>query len=644
MVKKPSYEKLVQRVSELEREVVALREAEKAIPENREILDAMVDCVMVFNFDFQVVFTNQAFSRVFGLKEKDIIGKNVMEIPGIEIQKQADPKTFLPLLEETIEKGFSGPMEMTITALDKRKIPVSIAGGTTKAARGIPNHIVAVIRDITERKQAEEALRESREKYRDLVETVNDIIWEIDTDGVYTYLSPRVQDILGYEPEELIGTPFTDQMPSNMGDRVSDIFMDFVNNPKPFMSLETKAVNKNGDSVILENSGKPFFDADEKLLGFRGVNRDITERKRAEKALEKSEERLALVLQATTDGIWDWDIIGKEAYFSPRFREMLGFEEDVDIVYPFDAWAERIHPDHYDNRTYKLQETLDEKAPYNIDYLIKDKTGEYRWYNVRGMALFDEKGNAFRIVGSIRDIHDRMEKEEHIRALTQQLIKAEEIERQRISRELHDHVAQDLAASKMACGLVLNPEQALADDVRQNISRISNMLDEAIAAVRDLAYNLRPQDIEELGLIQSVFQYCEDFSEKSGVDVDFHYTGVDSLRLSLEAEINIFRLIQEGLNNVWRHASAGRATIRLVGASPNIILRIEDNGKGFDVEKRLVSAMAEKRMGLRNMEERAILLQGQMNIYSKPKVGTIISFKFPYKENRDGSQEDHTNP
>ena len=102
--------------------------------------------------------------------------------------------------------------------------------------------------------------------------------------------------------------------------------------------------------------------------------------------------------------------------------------------------------------------------------------------------------------------------------------------------------------------------------------------------------------------------------------------------------------MQEGLNNIWNHAHASRAIIKLVKAFPNIILRIEDNGKGFDVKKRMFQVMEEKRMGLRNMEERARLLHGRMKIQSRPKIGTKISIKFPYSENTDGSKKDHINP
>jgi PAS domain S-box-containing protein len=504
-------------------------------------------------------------------------------------------------------------------------------------------YMVAVARDISARKQGEEALRLSQEKSRDLVETVNDIIWEADVNGVYTYLSSRIQAIFGYEPEELIGRPLTDLMSSNEADRVSDIFKGLVPEPKPFMALETTVIRKDGEPVTLETSGKPFFSVDGKLLGFRGVDRDITKRKQAEKALRESEERLSLVLQATNDGIWDWEIINDKIHTSDRFKELIGYTGN-DSMMVIGTWTSRIHPDHQGRIMHELQESLDGKAPYNIDYLVRDKTGGYRWRNARGMVLFDENSKPYRMVGSLRDIHDHVEKEEHIRELTQQLIRAQEIERQRISRELHDHVAQDLAASKMTCGQLLNHEQGLTDDGRQNISKISDMLGEVITVVRDLSYDLRPPDLEEWGLSRSISLYCEDFSRKTGLDVEFHPTGIDHLILEPDAGIHIFRLMQEGLNNIWNHAHANRAIIKLVRAFPNIILRIEDNGKGFDVKKRMFQVMEEKRMGLRNMEERARLLHGQMKIQSRPKIGTIISIKFPYSENTDESKKDHINP
>jgi signal transduction histidine kinase len=143
--------------------------------------------------------------------------------------------------------------------------------------------------------------------------------------------------------------------------------------------------------------------------------------------------------------------------------------------------------------------------------------------------------------------------------------------------------------------------------------------------------------LDEMGLVQAIFQYCHDFSENNGINVDFHSAGMKALTLDFDTEINLYRLIQEGLTNIKKHADADHVTVRLVAAFPNIILRIEDNGKGFDVQKRMATITKEKRMGIRSMEQRAKLLQGKMEIQSKSMQGTKISITLPYKENKRDS-------
>ena len=140
-----------------------------------------------------------------------------------------------------------------------------------------------------------------------------------------------------------------------------------------------------------------------------------------------------------------------------------------------------------------------------------------------------------------------------------------------------------------------------------------------------------------MGLVETLVQYCNDFSENNGINVDFHSAGMKNLKLDFDTEINLYRLIQESLTNIKKHADADHVAIRLVAAFPNIILRIEDNGKGFDVQKRLATLSEEKRMGIRSMEQRAKLLKGEMEIQSKPMQGTKISIILPYKDKNSGS-------
>jgi len=199
-----------------------------------------------------------------------------------------------------------------------------------------------------------------------------------------------------------------------------------------------------------------------------------------------------------------------------------------------------------------------------------------------------------------------------------------------ISRELHDSVAQELSAIKIGFDSIVENHHEVPDEIRQMFLEYSKTLQNSIISVRDMAYDLRPPGLNQLGIVQTIFQYCEDFSEKTGLNVDFSSAGMENLKLDSNIKINLYRLVQEGLINTRKHAEARHVIIRLAATFPNIILRIKDDGKGFDVKSRLISAQDEKRMGLRSMEERVGLLGGKMDIKSSQTKGTSIFIKFPY--------------
>jgi signal transduction histidine kinase len=216
-------------------------------------------------------------------------------------------------------------------------------------------------------------------------------------------------------------------------------------------------------------------------------------------------------------------------------------------------------------------------------------------------------------------------------------MQAQESERQMISRELHDTVAQELSAAKMECDLIYN--DLLNDRLpeAQRIKAVSVELQKTISGVRNMTYDLRPPGLEELGLVETIYQFCEDFTQMWGVPVDFQSAGLKSLKLDYGNQINLYRLVQEGLTNIRKHAAAGRVKVKLAAAFPNIFLRIEDNGRGFDVQKRAAAAGQEKRMGLRSMQERVKLMNGEMKLQSKPGQGTKVSIKLPIVEKKSGA-------
>ncbi|MDA8402712.1 MAG: histidine kinase [Desulfobacteraceae bacterium] len=258
-----------------------------------------------------------------------------------------------------------------------------------------------------------------------------------------------------------------------------------------------------------------------------------------------------------------------------------------------------------------------------------------RFYDNTIYPVFNADGNVDRLALYTRDISDVKKAEKHIQALTQEIIKAQENERQRIARDLHDNVAQDLASLIISSDTLFEDFPDIPNEVRRRTLKFSRVLKRAISSIRDLAYDLRPPSLDQLGLVRTLSQYCTDFSESNMVSVDFYSAGLDKLDLDFDTEINLYRLIQEALNNIKKHSGANHITIRLVASFPEIILRIEDDGRGFDPEKRIIEALNEKRMGLKSMEERVKLLRGEFTIRSRPGEGTMILVKLPYTHGKE---------
>lgn len=232
---------------------------------------------------------------------------------------------------------------------------------------------------------------------------------------------------------------------------------------------------------------------------------------------------------------------------------------------------------------------------------------------------------------------EREQAQVQVHNLSQQLINAQEAERKRISRELHDTVAQDLTSLKIFYDTLFDDQPTLPETVQKKMANLSAVLKRSIASVRNLAYDLRPPELDDVGLIETLDSLCQDFSSSSGVPIEFETTGMAAVNLDFHQQINLYRLVQEALNNIRKHASAGKVVIKMVAAYPYIIMRIEDDGNGFFLHTKLGAHKNEKHMGLRSMMERAKLLKGKMNIQSSPGDGTRIMIKIPFEEEFDGA-------
>ena len=367
----------------------------------------------------------------------------------------------------------------------------------------------------------------------------------------------------------------------------------------------------------------------------------VVRKNRLEQSLLKSEKRFQDMAENTSDWIWEMDAQGKYIYSNPVVEDIIGYSRDEVIGRYFYDFFSAENKAALKARIFELMAEV--KPIESLDNTLLRKNGMKVMMETSGVPCLDKRGNISCYRGVSRDISERKRAEFRIRHLSQQLLKAQETERKMISCELHDRVAQDLSATKIEFEMLLKNKPALDFAAKEKLLEISKRLQKAINAIRDLSYDLQPPTLAEMGLLQALEIYCEEFSSQFGRKVDFQSAGLNLFKLNSDIEIHLYRLVQEGLNNIRKHADSENAIVRLVGVFPNIILRIEDTGKGFDVKARELALGDEKRMGLRSMKERVNLLGGQMTIQSNPMQGTKIYIKIPFQEQNREAEKTHIN-
>ncbi|MFX1470554.1 MAG: PAS domain S-box protein, partial [Promethearchaeota archaeon] len=249
-----------------------------------DIINASNDTIFVFNPKTgKAIRWNDAFKSVSGYSDEDIASLKAPESYYSEVDlMKAEEAT------KRVLQGGKATLEMKLITKNGSKIPYEYTGTILQDTDGTLL-IVSIGRDITERKEIELKLKESEEKFRALVETTSDWIWEVDTNGIYMYSNPRIKDILGFEVEEVIGKHRFDLMPKEESERITSIFQNIKQEKDSLLNLENVNVHKDGHLITLETSGVPFFDKNGELLGYRGIDRNITEKKQAEIKLRESE-------------------------------------------------------------------------------------------------------------------------------------------------------------------------------------------------------------------------------------------------------------------------------------------------------------------------------------------------------------------
>jgi PAS domain S-box-containing protein len=495
-----------------------------------------------------------------------------------------------------------------------------------------PDLILQYFEDLTDYIQAEKVLAESEAKYHQLFENESDAVMVFDAETRrFEDVNKATLDLYGYSKEEFLKLTLEDIFTDKAGTRIA---VQRLEEAEPGSNRLPLRYFRKKDGTIFPGEiaiGKFISGGQKKTIG---AVRDVTGREQAHKKLKESEERYRSLVDNIAIGV---------TFISPNMEiltlnnQMRRWYPDLDLSKNPRCYSAFNDPPRDKICSYcPTFKTLKDGQVHEA--ITETPAGnEIRNYRIISSPVKDYEGNIVAAIEMVEDITERRRTEAHIQNLSHQLLRAQENERQMFSSELHDTVAQDLSSLKIGLKTLFNKQQNAFLGTGQKISELSKIVDRSIVTVRNLSHDLRPPGMDEIGLLQTLCTYCEDFAENTGIKVKFHATGLKNVTMGSFTEINLYRLIQEGLINIRKHADATRATINLVGAHPNIILLIEDDGKGFDVQARELIVGSEKRLGLRSMQARTGMLQGQMTVLSRPMKGTKILIKFPVKENRGES-------
>ena len=439
---------------------------------------------------------------------------------------------------------------------------------------------------------------------------------------------------------------------------------------------QPQAIEKNTpDGRSWHLQGSPVLDSNGHLLGMVELALDITQRKRTEEELRASESRYRHLVEAMNEGLGFADRNYNFTFVNQKFCEMLGYSQDELIGREFIQFVHGECREMMKDQMARRKRGEDER--FELTWRTKEGRKVYTIASPKG--FFDAEGNftgslvvltditlrrqleealrqahleSKRRMGELvekrtaelmraneqlqHEIEERKRTEEHVRRLSQEVIKAQEVEKQRIAADLHDRLAQDLASLKVGLDTLYADQPDTPDERRQKVSELSGLLEHTLMAVRDKAYGLHPPSLKEFGLASTVQQYCKEFAGKNSLKVDFFSVGMDDLELDFDTEITFYRLVQEGLTNIRKHADASHVIVRLSASFSHILLHIEDNGKGFEVNNRLAAALDERRMGIWSMEQRVAFLHGEMKIESGRMHGTKILIKVPHMDETNG--------
>ena len=494
---------------------------------------------------------------------------------------------------------------------------------------GVVMEVMVAAANITEQKEGEEALRASEERFRLLTEVTNDAIWDWDLITNELWWNEGFEKLFGFRRDEIEKTidSWYNRVHPEDRDRVIPDMHRLIAEGGTDWSDEYRFLCKSGRYAYVLDRGHVIRNTAGKAVRMVGGMRDLTERREAEAALAESEERFRATFEQAPIGIAEISTEGAFERVNPKLCEMFGYTPEELLA--FSAF-EVTHPDDLPTTSVLVAEVLaGQRTTFQIDKRYLRKDGSILWAHAISTLLRDATGRPRTFIAVIEDVTARKLADQALQSLPGRLLKAQDEERRRIARELHDSTAQELAVVAMNLA-------RLEEWIEGREPWAENLLADSLAVLaqgnrdlRTLAHLLHPPMLEELGLAGALRHYVEGFSQRSGIQVELE-CGPDLERCSEGIETALFRVVQESLANVHRHSTSSSAFLKLVRAGDNIELTIADRGRGLPPG--LLTGTADEArigVGISGMRQRMRQLKGRLDLSSSPE-GTTVHAILPF--------------
>lgn len=644
------------------------------------LLDYSINPILIVSPSGSVLYANPAYEQWSGLRRSDLVDHPAFA--GVTLLNQSkDGESFWELISPTLKAGKAWSGDVEINRKHEGRIFTLLIISPVLDASGQLVECISIHHDVTERRELARKFEESQEKYQNIVESSLDGI-VIVQDGKLVFVNFSAVKIFGYESaEEMKTLTFTDTVAPASRFFVLEGYQDRLIGEDILRNHEIKGLTKQGRIIDLEVSAK--------LVSWNGKTavqasfRDVTERKTLEReqalwlweqetmsAIDRqlvSSVDLRVVLDTisyhakiltradwagvmmvdptATQALWRAAKGNKTPLSTESFQLGAAMREIVKSEEPLVMQDLGINPRFPINEFPPFQEENIVSAarfPLIVEKEIRGQLvigyRQYHEFSAREIRLLSSLAEKSSIALANAQLYDSLlSRERDLELLSGARVNAQEEERRRIAREIHDSLGQLLTAIKFNVEIFEDVVNLQGSDERQRIEDIKSLLDNAMSEAREISYNLMPSVLVDFGLAPALQLLCEQFSKRNNLRILFHSNGVDK-RLDPTVEIGLYRIIQEALNNVAKHAEAQEVNVQLIGDSKTIRLTIDDNGKGFYVPRFDVGKQERHGMGLVSMRERVASFNGVFTLDSKAGQGTEIIVEIPVIHSNDDGQ------